>query len=80
MLRSGALSSFKKQVAGVHISIHFYSKWQSIFCSVSLHCCTELSNHMHHDIERGGSETRISRWAGFNHGQILIEMATHSLC
>ena len=50
-----------------------------MFCSVSLHFCTELSNHMHHGIEQGGSKARISSWTGSNRGQILIEMETHSL-
>ena len=27
----------------------------------------------------GGSEAKISSWTGFNHGQISIEIATHSL-
>ncbi len=76
MLRPGALVSFTKQVAGVLVSIHFYSKLQSMFCSVYLHC---LSNHMHHGIHQGGSEVMIYSWTGFNHGQILVETATHSL-
>ncbi len=46
-------------------------------------CCSfmrwNLSNHMHHGIHQGGSEVMISSWTGFNHGQILIETATHSL-
>ena len=29
--------------------------------------------------QQGGSEVMISSWTGFNHGQILIETATHSL-
>ncbi len=49
-----------------------------MYCPVSLHCCTELHNHMYHGIQQGGSEVRISSWTGFNHGQISIETATHS--
>ncbi len=79
MLRPGALVSFKKQVAGMLVSIHFYSKSQSMFCPVYLHCCRKLSNHMHHGIQQGGREVMIYSWTGFNHGQILIETATHSL-
>ncbi len=34
--------------------------------------------HHMHGIEQGGSEARISSWTGFNHVQILTEIATHS--
>ena len=44
----------------------------------SLHCYTELCNHMHHGIQQGGSKVRKSGWTRFNHGQISIETATHS--
>ena len=40
---------------------HFYSKSQSTFCSVSLHCFEELSNHMHHASKKVVSELRKSR-------------------
>ena len=29
----------------------------------------DISNHMNHGIEQGGSEARISSWTGFNHGR-----------
>ena len=40
--------------------------------------CQNLSNHMHHGTQQGGRKVMISSWIGFNHGQILIETATHS--
>ena len=36
-------------------------------------------NHIHHGIQQGCSEVRISSWTGFNHGQTSIETAIHSL-
>ena len=67
-LRHGALSNFAKAVLGVHFSIHFYSKWQSTFCTVSLHCCSELTDDIHHGIKQGYyiQMNWISSWANIN--------------